>query len=180
VGTFDHRFPADRSAAGGAWFRLDGDRLTNVIDGIAVGNGLAFSPDGRTIYAANTPSRTVEAFDLDPASGALSNRRTFVSLDPGDGHVDGATVDAEGCYWLAVVGKGVLRRFKPDGKLDREFALPCSNPTKPAFGGEDLSSLFVTSTQMKIAPDGAAEAQNGGLFRLLPGVRGLPEPLFAE
>lgn len=178
VGSFDHRFPADRSAAGGSWFRLDGDRLTKVVDGVAVANGLAFSPDGTIMYASNTPSRTVDAFDLDPASGALSNRRTFLSLAPGDGHIDGATVDCAGGYWLAVVGKGVLRRFDPLGKHDFELALPCSNPTKAAFGGEDLASMFVTSTKLNIAPDAPGEAQNGGLFHLFSDFKGIAEPLF--
>jgi L-arabinonolactonase len=178
VGSFDHRFPADRSAAGGSWFRLDGDQLTKVLDGVAVANGLAFSPDGTIMYASNTPSRTVEAFDLDPASGGLSNRRTFLSLAPGDGHIDGATVDSAGGYWLAVVGKGVLRRFDPAGELDFELALPCSNPTKAAFGDEDLASLFVTSTKLKIAPDAPGEAQNGRLFRFFSNFKGIAEPLF--
>ena len=154
VGAYDHHFPADRSAAGGAFYRLDGKSLTPVIDRIAVANGLAFSPDGRTMYAASSPSRKVEAFDLDPETGAISNRRTFIALAPDDkGHIDGATVDAKGGYWLAVVGAAELRRYLPDGTLDRMVALPFSNPTKPAFGGPDLGTLFVTSTKMKINPD---------------------------
>lgn len=178
VGSFDHRFPADRSAAGGAFFRLDSDVLTLVIDGIAVANGLAFSPDGRTMYAASTPQRTVRAFDIDAKSGALSNERLFLSLVPGDGHIDGATVDAEGGYWLAVVAKGVIRRYRPDGSLDREIELPCSNPTKPAFGGHNMDTLFITSTQMRIGPLTEGSDANGGLFSLSPGVQGIAEVHF--
>ena len=178
VGSFDHRFPADRDAAGGAWFRLEGDRLVPVIEGVAVSNGLAFSPDGRTIYCANTPSRTVDAYDLDPATGDVSNRRTFLSLAPGDGHIDGATVDADGGYWLAVVATGTVRRYKPDGELDIVIALPCSNPTKPAFGGPDLDILFVTSTRMMIKPGLDGADANGGLFMAIPGFRGIAETPF--
>jgi sugar lactone lactonase YvrE len=178
VGSFDHRFPGDRSAAGGAYFRLEDDILTPVIDGIAVANGLAFSVDGRTMYAASTPQRNVKAFDIDAKTGALSNERVFLTLAPGDGHIDGATVDAEGGYWLAVVAQGVVRRFRPDGTLDREIALPCSNPTKPAFGGPGMATLFVTSTQMRIGPGGPGQDANGGLFALTTGFRGIPEKHF--
>lgn len=180
TGSFDHRFPADRSAAGGVWFRLDGDTLVPVIEGIAVANGLAFSPDGRTMYTADTPRRTVDAYDLDPVSGALSNARTFLSLAPGDGHIDGATVDAEGGYWLAVVGRSAIRRFLPNGRLDREIALPFSNPTKPVFAGERLGSMFITSTRLQIAPQQPGSAGNGGLYRANPGAVGIAEALFAH
>ncbi|WP_162527118.1 SMP-30/gluconolactonase/LRE family protein [Sphingomonas solaris] len=181
IGAYDHHFPADRNAAGGAFHRLDGDRLTPVIDGIAVANGLAFSPDGRTMYAASTPSRKVEAFDLDPATGDISNRRTFLTLEPElKGHLDGATVDAEGGYWLTIVGVGQLRRYRPDGTLDRIVALPFSNPTKPAFGGPDMATLYVTSTKMAINSDAPGNDANGGLFALTPGEKGVAEtPLAA-
>ncbi len=174
VGAYDHRFPADRSAAGGFFYRLDGNRLTPVIDGIAVANGLAFSPDGRTMYAASSPSRRVDAFDLDPESGEISNRRVFLELGA-EGHLDGATVDAEGGYWLAVVGSGELRRYRPDGSLDRSIAMPCSNPTKPAFGGPDLATIYVTSTKMTINPAAPGNAANGPVYALRPGETGVAE-----
>lgn len=175
VGAYDHRFPADRSARGGAYFRLDGDRLVPVIEEISVANGLAFSPDGRTLYAGDSPRRRIEAFDLDPESGALSNRRTFITLEDGPLHLDGATVDAGGGYWLALVGGGRLRRYRPDGTVDRDVILPFSNPTKPAFGGPGLATLYVTSTKMAINPDAGGADLNGGVFALTPGEIGLPE-----
>ena len=180
IGAYDHHFPADRTAAGGSFYRLDGDRLTPVIDGITVGNGLAFSPDGRTMYAASSPSRKVEAFDLDPATGAVANRRDFITLAADyPGHLDGATVDAEGGYWLAFVGSGELRRYLPDGKLDRTIVMPCSNPTKPAFGGADMTTLYVTSTRMKINPAAPGNDANGAIFALTPGEMGVAETLLA-
>jgi L-arabinonolactonase len=180
VGSFDHHFPADRNAAGGAWFRLDGDVLTPVIEGVSVSNGLAFSPDGRTLYCANTPSRRVEAFDLEPETGALSNRRIFLRLAPGDGHIDGATVDSGGGYWLAVVATGTLRRYLPDGALDQTISLPCSNPTKPAFGGADMKTIYVTSTKMVIKADAPGADANGGLFAVRSGFGGIEETLFVD
>ena len=179
VGACDHYYPADRGAKGAAYYVLDGDRLTSKIDGIAVANGLAFSPDGRTMYASASPRREVIAFDIDPGTGALSNRRVFLTLEDGYGFIDGATVDAEGGYWLAVVGVGALRRYRPDGTLDREIATPCANPTKPAFGGDDLSTLYVTSTRMTINPKAPGNELNGGLYSLRPGVRGVAESLFS-
>jgi len=179
VGSFDHHYPTDRGAAGGSWFRLDANALTPVIEGIAVANGLAFSPDGRTMYCANTPSRSVDAYDLDPATGAISNRRNFLTLAPGDGHIDGATVDADGGYWLAVVATGTVRRYYPDGQLDYTVTLPCSNPTKPAFGGAGLDRLFITSTKMVINPDAPGAKANGGVFEPKPDMRGIAEVPFA-
>jgi L-arabinonolactonase len=178
VGSFDHHFPADRDAAGGSWFRLDGNALLPVIEGVSVSNGLAFSPDGLTLYCANTPSRSVEAFDLEPATGELSNRRLLLTLAPGDGHIDGATVDAEGGYWLAVVATGTVRRYRPDGSLDRTIALPCSNPTKPAFGGADMETLYVTSTKLVIKTDAPGADSNGGLFAVQSGCSGIEDSLF--
>jgi L-arabinonolactonase len=181
IGAYDHHFPEDRSAAGGFFYRLDGDTLTPVIDRIAVANGLAFSPDGRTMYAASSPARKIEAFDLDPETGALSNRRTFCALEPDyKGHIDGATVDAEGGYWLALVGVGELRRYTPDGKLDRTIRTPCSNPTKPGFGGPDMATLYVTSTKMAINPDHPGNALNGAIYALRPGETGVAETPLRE
>lgn len=180
IGAYDHHFPADRTARGGAYFRLDGDRLTPVIEGVTVANSLAISPDGKTLYAGDSATRTVQAFDLDPQSGEVSNPRPFVSLALGEGHVDGATVDALGGYWLAVVGAGALRRYRPDGALDRTVSLPFSNPTKPAFGGDDLGTLYVTSTRMTINIDAPGKDANGGIFAFRPGVSGLAETEFSQ
>lgn len=177
VGAYDHHFTADnRDARGGAIFRLDGDRLTPVIPEISVANGMAFSPDGRTLYVSDSPTRTVDAYDLDPATGEIANRRAFLSLGDGEGFVDGATVDAEGGYWLAAVSAGTVRRYLPDGSLERVVRIPASNPTKPAFGGPDLATLYVTTTRLKIGPDCDA---NGAVYAFEPGVTGVAEPLFA-
>ena len=178
IGSYDHHYPADRSAAGACWFRLEGDRLIPVIDGVVVANGLAFSPDGRTLYVVTNPTRRVEAFDLDPASGDLSNRRLFLELGDGEGFTDGATVDSEGGYWLACVAAGALRRYRPDGTLDRIVPLPFANPTKPAFGGPAMKTLFVTSTRLAIPPMCKPTAENGALFALEPGETGIPDTPF--
>jgi sugar lactone lactonase YvrE len=163
---------------GGALFRLDGDRLTPAIENITCANGLAFSPDGRRLYFSDSPTSRCEVWDLDPATGAIANGRTFFELAPGEGFVDGATVDAEGGYWATIVYGGALRRYAPDGRLDLEVKLPFRNPTKVAFGGEDLRTLYVTSTAEAIG-DLEVSSLDGGVFALRPGVAGCPEPLFA-
>ena len=179
VGSYDHHYPADRNTADGYWLRLDGEVLTPVVDKITIANSLAFSPDGKTMYGVNTLANSVDAFDLDPQNGALSNRRTFLTLPREDGFCDGATVDSEGGYWLAAVGSGTLRRYRPDGTLDRVVSLPFSNPTKPAFGGPDLDTLYVTSAKMAIRTDAPGYANNGGIFALKPGEKGIAETDFA-
>jgi L-arabinonolactonase len=178
VGGYDHHFsPTHRNAKDAAYLRWDATGLTPVIPGISVANALAFSPDGRTLYAADAPTRLVEAFDVDPASGSISRRRPFIRLKDGEGFPDGATVDTQGGFWLAAVAAGALRRYQPDGRLDRVVPLPFSNPTKPAFGGPQLDILFITSTKMKL---GTESPLNGGLFALRPGERGVAEPVLAR
>lgn len=175
IGGFDQRFPADRGAEDAAICRLDGDQLVRVIDGVSVANAMAFSPDGRTMYVADSPKRRVQAFDLDPGSGNLSNGRVFLQLVEGEGFVDGATVDTEGGYWLANVAAGRLRRYLPDGTLERIVELPFSNPTKPAFGGRGLSTLYITSTKSVAQCFSQPTVENGPVFALEPGFAGVPE-----
>lgn len=159
-----------------ALHRLDGQRATCLVEGLHVGNGLAFSPDDRTMYLSDSWATvsTIWAFDHDPASGGLSNRRIFRQLDPAGGRPDGACVDAEGCYWIAAVGGGRLLRLHPNGEIEREIALPVANPSKMVFGGPDLRTLFVTSIAR-----GEPLGDGGLLLRLTPGMAGLPAPILA-
>jgi L-arabinonolactonase len=179
IGAYDHDFPANRNASGAAFCRLDGDRLIPVIENIAVANGLAFSPDGGTIYVCDASKRRVDSYDLDPATGEVSNGRTFVELPDGEGFVDGATVDSEGAYWMANVGAGALRRYLPDGTLDRIVTLPLANPTKPAFGGADLRTLYVVSTKLPMPRSTTPTIEDGPVLALEPGETGLLDALFA-
>jgi L-arabinonolactonase len=172
----------------GALYRVDGDGTTHDL-GFRVGmsNGPCFSPDGTTLYWGDSWSRLVHAFDYDPATGETSNPRVLVRFhdDSAPGVIavpDGATVDAEGGIWIAACYGGEVRRYAPDGTLDRRLPLPVVSPTAVAFGGPDLDVLFVTSI-------GDAELP-GGLHRSGPlagtlltvrglGVRGVPEVRFA-
>lgn len=150
--------------------------LVKLLEGFITPNGMAFSPDGRTMYLSDShPSvQAVWAFDYDIESGTASSRRLFVDMNPLPGRPDGAAVDADGGYWICGNDAGLVHRFTPDGKLDRSLAVPVKKPAMCAFGGAGLDTLFVTS----IRPDGVDLSDQplaGGVFALRPGVCGLPE-----
>ena len=150
--------------------------LRKLLDGLITPNGMAFSPDGRTMYLSDShPSvQSVWAFDYDLETGTPSNRRLFIDMNPLPGRPDGAAVDADGCYWICGNDAGLIHRFTPEGKLDRSLPVPVKKPAMCAFGGAGLDTLFVTS----IRPDGidlSDQPLAGGVFALRPGVCGLPE-----
>ena len=178
MGAYDHRMNADgsRNPAGGAYFRLDGNVLTPVINGVTVANGLAFSPDGRTIYVADSMTRRVDAYDVDLETGAVSGKRAFIDLPQGIGFLDGATVDADGGYWLALMYGNALQRYHLDGSLDITLKLPFSSPTKPVFGGANLDTLFITTTKMRVGKETPPGFElNGGVFSCQPGFKGIAD-----
>lgn len=153
-----------------------GSGLTKLLDGFITPNGMAFSPDGRTMYLSDShPSvQSVWAFDYD--TGTPSNRRLFIDMNLLPGRPDGAAVDSDGCYWICGNDAGLVHRFTPQGKLDRSLPVPVKKPAMCAFGGTGLDTLFVTS----IRPEGidlSDQPLAGGVFALRPGVRGLPEPV---
>lgn len=163
----------------GAMYRYSADQaepLKAQLQGFIVPNGLAFSPDGNTLYLSDSHPdvQKVWAFDYDTDTGTPHNRRLFVDMSKHPGRPDGAAVDAEGCYWICGNDAGLIHRFTPQGKLDRSLAVPVKKPTMCAFGGADLDTLFVTS--IRPAGDLADQPLAGGVFALRPGVKGLPEP----
>jgi len=171
------------NAAVGALYRYGaGQRgpLPAQLNELIVPNGLAFSPDGRTMYLSDSHPlvQQVWAFDYDIDSGTPSNRRVFIDMNQHGGRPDGAAVDAEGCYWICGNDAGLVHRFTPDGRLDRSLAVPVKKPSMCAFGGSRLDTLFVTS--IRPADDQEAHSLAGGVFALDPGVKGLPEPHFKQ
>ncbi len=161
----------------GCVYQYQKDRgLTGLLNGFITPNGMAFSPDGKTMYLSDShPSvQMIWAFDYDTATGTPANRRVFVDMNAFPGRPDGAAVDADGCYWICGNDAGLVHRFTPQGKLDRSLAVPVKKPAMCAFGGAGLDTLFVTS----IRPGGVDLSDQplaGGVFALRPGVRGLPE-----
>jgi len=176
AGTMDDR----EKGSAGALYRIDPDRACTAIDGgYGITNGPAFSPDGALMYHSDTLRQVTYAFDLD-AAGKASNRRIFLQFGPGDGHPDGMTVDAEGCLWIAFWGGWCVRRFAPDGALLRTIEMPVEQPSSCAFGGPDMTTLYVTSAWDGLSFDArAAQPLAGGLFAIETGVKGLALPLFA-
>jgi len=155
-----------------------GTALVAQVSPLIVPNGLAFSPDGGTMYLSDShPSvQKIWAFDYDIDSGMPQRQRLFVDMNEHPGRPDGAAVDADGCYWICANDAGLIHRFTPEGKLDRSLAVPVKKPTMCAFGGPKLDTLFVTS--IRPAGDLTDQPLAGGVFALRPGVCGLPEPLF--
>ena len=176
------RDPQDPTQRPGALYRLGIDlNCSQMVTGVGVSNGLAFSPDGKTMYFADTNRdvQTIWAFDFDPHEGAISNRRVFATTHALPGRPDGACVDAEGFYWSANVDGWQLVRFAPDGRGDRTLALPVQKPSMCAFGGEHFATLYITTIGSGgSTPLEPGQPQAGGLFACEPGVRGLPEPKF--
>lgn len=171
----DHRTPT------GALWRLEAGHAPALMeDGLIVGNGIAWSADDRVMYVADTMAGSVWKYDFDVATGDIADRRLFISTAHIRGSVDGATVDADGCYWAALFRGGAVAQFDPDGKLMRHVRLPVSNPTMCAFGGPDLDVLYVTSAS-RFLDDAQRRAQPlaGHVFAIQGlDVRGIPEPRF--
>ena len=173
-----------REPALAALYCFSAGKLARRKDGITVLNGLAWSPNGRTMYWSDTKAHTIYAFDFEPASGALANKRVFASfpvkqagqaLDTYGGRPDGAAVDAEGCYWVAMFEGQRLLRLSPQGEILRELRLPVRCATMPCFGGPDLKTLYITTAREK-RPEAelAAQPLAGCVLALDVDVPGLP------
>ena len=158
--------------------------LVRKLEGITVLNGLAWSPNGRTMHWSDTKAHTIYAADFDPASGCSSRRRVFASFPPKQpgqvlatygGRPDGAAMDAEGCYWVAMFEGQRLLRLSPDGEVIREVALPVRCPTMPCFGGPDLKTIYLTtSRQNRPAAELIEQPYAGCVLALDVDVPGLP------
>ncbi|WP_347271438.1 SMP-30/gluconolactonase/LRE family protein [Rhizorhabdus histidinilytica] len=187
AGTVD----AALSLGGGALYRLDGDgRCARVLEGLTIGNGMGWSPDGAIFYLVDSPTGRVDAFDFDGAAGTLANRRTVLNFAVGEGWADGLCVDAEGCLWVAIPLTSEVRRYSPGGALLLRVRVAAPFVTSCAFGGADHATLLITTGAVALprqmvaaigfdpdAAEGTATAPGaGGLFALRPGATGLAEP----
>lgn len=161
-------------------YRFDHDHSIHKMAGpVTISNALCWSPDDTVMYFADSRKRTMWAYDFDAASGAIENRRVFLEVADGDGVPDGATVDADGFVWVAHMRGGKVKRYDPEGKVEREIAFPVSLTSCPAFGGPGLSTLYVTTASSRFEPaDFEREPHAGSLFAVDTDVKGLPEPVF--
>jgi len=167
----------DEPKAGGkaGLYRLGGGRLARLVDGVLTSNGLAWSPDGRTLYHADTPRFVVRAYDYDLESGEIAGGRVFFERDAtaaDRARPDGAAVDQEGCYWSALYDGARVARHDPGGRLMAEYPAPTRKVTMPAFGGADLRTLYLTSAR------DPATGEGGDLYAMAADVAGLPPTPF--
>ncbi|SMQ16068.1 Sugar lactone lactonase YvrE [Streptomyces sp. Ag82_O1-12] len=165
----------DEAPGGGTLSRVTGDGSVDVVlDDVAVSNGTGWSPDGRLMYYIDSPTRRVDVFDH--VDGRITGRRTLAEIEESAGFPDGLTVDAEGCVWVALWQGSAVRRYTPDGELDRVIDLPVPLVTACAFGGADLSDLYITTARVGLTEPPALA---GSLF-VVPGAgKGLAHPPFA-
>ena len=164
----------------GRLYRYDAAGLSApLVSGLVTQNGLAWSPDGRTMYLSDShpTRRRVWTFDYDIDAGVPYNRRLFADMAAYTGRPDGATMDSDGCYWVAGNDGSSLLRFTPAGKLDRELQLPVAKPSMPCFGGPDLDTLLITSI---VQPGREDDVLAGAVLLVRPGVTGVAEVAFAS
>jgi sugar lactone lactonase YvrE len=162
----------------GAFYCFANGRVTRtVLDGIAITNGPAVSPDGATLYFVNTLKGSIEAAKI-LGDGELGERRPFAKIDPKDGHPDGPTIDSNGYVWISLYGGWEAHRYAPSGELVERVRFPVANITKIAFGGEDLRTAYATTARQMLRPEVIAEQpQIGDLFEFRVDVPGVPCPL---
>ncbi|MFE8943748.1 SMP-30/gluconolactonase/LRE family protein [Streptomyces sp. NPDC007856] len=164
----------DEAPGGGTLTRLTGDgTVQTVLSDTTVSNGTGWSPDGRLMYYVDTPTRRVDVFDHDGEH--VQGRRPFVEIEEGAGFPDGLTVDAEGCVWVALWDGGAVRRYTPAGVLDRVIPLPTPRTTACAFGGADLTDLYITTARTGLS---APHPLSGSVLVIPDAGKGLPQPAF--
>jgi sugar lactone lactonase YvrE len=157
----------------GRIYRYYRGEVVQLFDGLTIPNAICFSPDGRTAYFACTVSRQINRQRLDESGWPIGAPDVFVDLREEGLNPDGAVVDADGGIWNAQWGAGRVARYLPDGRFDRAISVGGRHSSCPAFGGPDMSTLYVTTARENIAhPDPA----QGVVYACEAGVRGLEEP----
>lgn len=169
-----------KNAQDAALYRIDLDgTITEIEGGMTTCNAAAFNADGTSFCHADTPSHALRGYDVDPASGTLSNRRIVHQFEHGTGRPDGGSFDAEGCYWSALFDGGRVVRLSRDGELLQTVDLPVSRPTMIAFGGDDLRTAYVTTARTGLSDEQLSrERHAGAIFTFRVDVPGLPETPF--
>jgi sugar lactone lactonase YvrE len=172
----------DRRPGTAALYRLDGSGKTKcLLSGLTLANGLDWNLGYDSLYFIDSCSQRIDLYDYDPDIGNLSNGRVFVQIDENRGLPDGLTVDAEGGVWVCLFGGSAIHRYSPQGKLDEVLTLPVSCPTSPTFGGENLDTIYVTTSRHRLSEERrAAELMAGATLMFKPGVTGRPASRFSN
>ncbi len=173
-----HKLRKERVAS---LFRIDPDlSVHRMASDLIVSNGIAFSPDDKTMYHHDSRAGLIFAYDFDIDRGEIRNRRVFVDFADRPGRPDGCTTDAEGNLWVAEIGAGRIVRFDPTGRQIGTIDLPVTRPSSVMFGGADLRTLFITTMHDGLSPEEVKRQPLAGcLFYVRVDVPGLPEPRFA-
>jgi sugar lactone lactonase YvrE len=165
----------DETPGAGTLYRFDPDGSTSAaLENVTISNGISFAADGRSAYYVDTPTSRIDLLEVDPVSGTITGRHPFAKVD---GHPDGIAVDADGGVWAALWQGSAVHRYDAQGRLSDVVRLEPSQVTCPAFGGHDLADLYVTTSRKGLPP--GREPLAGALFRLRPGVGGVPVLPFA-
>ncbi|MBP2320153.1 sugar lactone lactonase YvrE [Kibdelosporangium banguiense] len=167
------------TADGGGWLaRVEPDgKASMVLEKVTISNGVGWSPDNTRMYFADTPTGLIDVFDYDLATGAVTSRRHLVDVA---GSPDGLCVDADGCIWVALWGEGQVRRYTPDGKLDRTITVPASLTTACCFGGANLADLYITTARVGLTDEELEQQPLAGSVFVVPDVgTGMPSTVFA-
>ena len=175
AGTMHADASRDREPSG-ALYRLDADGLFTFATDIGIANGLGWSPDGATMYFAETHLGTIWAYDYDLATGMPSNRRALASVDIDIGVPDGLTVDARGYVHVAIWRGARINVYAPDGHLDEVIAMPVPSATSCCFGDKDLRTLYITTDGRRLSGERPDDPLPGRILALRRDVPGLPCP----
>ena len=167
----------DATPGAASLYRLDPDLSCHIVLAeLTVSNGLCWNLSGDTAYYVDSATQRVDAFDFDPDSGSLHNRRPVVAIDAASGSPDGMTIDADGNLWVALWDGAAVHSYSPGGNLLEVVRVPTPRPSACAFGGSDLDTLYITTSALDLYPE---QSEAGSVFAVMPGVRGVPTPRFA-
>lgn len=170
--------PKDRDGAN-LWSLGFDLKVTKLAEGLLTSNGLAFSPDNKTLYFSDTPKHVIYRYDYDIHSGEIDNGRVFHQFPYGNGRPDGAAVDVQGNYWTALYEGSRIVQLNPHGDIIDEIQLPVKCPTMVAFGDEDLKTLYITSVGNRPEEELKAYPHSGAIFKVRVDVPGKVENRFA-
>ncbi|MDP1926215.1 MAG: SMP-30/gluconolactonase/LRE family protein, partial [Thiobacillus sp.] len=161
--------------ASGSLYSFDGKRVTRLLDGIRISNGLAWSVDHKTFYYIDTPTREVKAFDYDAATGQIANPRLAFYVPESLGWPDGMTSDMDGNLWVAIWGGAQITKWNPNtGELLGQIPVPALHTSSCVFGGKDMNELYITSARKGMsAEDLKKYPLSGGLFKVVTNVVGM-------
>jgi L-arabinonolactonase len=174
----------EKEAPIGSFYQYSGAGGLRRLDlgGVHIPNSICFSLDGRTMYFCDSNRRRIMRCDYDAATASVANVREFVAFGPQQGTPDGSVIDSEDCLWNAEWGAARVRRYTPEGRIDRSIALPARNPTCVVFAGVDMDDLFITSARQEMTPEELTHTPDAGsVYRATrAGAGGVPDALFKD